>query len=273
MTIANNHVYVANLAYHMGVNWNSTSNVYEIFPSDDPNEGGPPNGWKPSVDFLFKKVNTAVTAAGESHYAVAYVLSGRWEDGKIGLQTVQGTTRNKTRVQHWAEPDALGKNYGDVEEYIKNTPAAIEMPKNATAFAEIQVVVGQIITDVFEYANKPTAEVLAPGDVNFDGTFDSADLTVVFQAGEYEDSETNNSTWATGDWTGDREFDTSDLVFAFQSGGYELQNGNGFVGLPQNQQLALLNTLKEVHDAGVDMTPFLSVLKVSKMELDVLLGI
>ena len=59
------------------------------------------------------------------------------------------------------------------------------------------------------------------GDANLDGEFNSGDLVTVFQAGEYEDEEDMNSTWATGDWNGDGDFDTSDLVRAFQDGGFE----------------------------------------------------
>jgi hypothetical protein len=59
------------------------------------------------------------------------------------------------------------------------------------------------------------------GDADFNGTFASADLVQVLQAGEYEDFTTGNSTWATGDWDGDLEFGTSDLVTAIAAGGYE----------------------------------------------------
>ncbi|MEZ6118851.1 MAG: SdrD B-like domain-containing protein [Pirellulaceae bacterium] len=58
------------------------------------------------------------------------------------------------------------------------------------------------------------------GDVNFDGRFDSADLVLVLQAGQYEDNVADNSTYRTGDWTGNGEFDAFDLVFAFQRGGF-----------------------------------------------------
>jgi hypothetical protein len=60
------------------------------------------------------------------------------------------------------------------------------------------------------------------GDANGDGQFDSTDLVLIFQAGEYEDAIAGNSTWSEGDWTCDGDFDTSDLVAAFQSGNYEL---------------------------------------------------
>jgi hypothetical protein len=58
------------------------------------------------------------------------------------------------------------------------------------------------------------------GDANLDGTFNSRDLVLVFQAGQYEDSIAGNSTWITGDWNCDGEFNSSDLVLAFQSGVY-----------------------------------------------------
>jgi hypothetical protein len=58
------------------------------------------------------------------------------------------------------------------------------------------------------------------GDANRDGVFNSSDLILVFQAGEYEDGITGNSTWAEGDWNGDGNFDSSDLIIAFQCGCY-----------------------------------------------------
>ena len=59
-----------------------------------------------------------------------------------------------------------------------------------------------------------------PGDTNRDGRFDSADLVLALQAGEYEDGLSQNSTWEEGDWNGDGEFDSSDLVFALAAGLY-----------------------------------------------------
>ena len=59
------------------------------------------------------------------------------------------------------------------------------------------------------------------GDANLDGEFNTGDLTLVFQAGQYEDDIAMNSSWVTGDWNGDGEFGTEDLVVAFQDGGYE----------------------------------------------------
>ncbi len=58
------------------------------------------------------------------------------------------------------------------------------------------------------------------GDANLDRRFDSRDLVLVLQAGEYEDRIEDNSTWAEGDWNGDGEFDAFDLVTALQTGRY-----------------------------------------------------
>jgi predicted outer membrane repeat protein len=59
-----------------------------------------------------------------------------------------------------------------------------------------------------------------PGDCDRDGIFNSTDLIIAFQAGEYEDAIAGNSTWEEGDWDGDGDFNSSDLVLAFQGGNY-----------------------------------------------------
>jgi hypothetical protein len=58
------------------------------------------------------------------------------------------------------------------------------------------------------------------GDANVDRIFNSSDLVLVFQAGEYEDAIDRNSTWNEGDWNCDGEFSSRDVVIAFQSGDY-----------------------------------------------------
>jgi hypothetical protein len=59
------------------------------------------------------------------------------------------------------------------------------------------------------------------GDANLDGIFNSRDMLIVFQAGEYEDGIPDNSTWREGDWNCDGDFGTGDLLTAFRHGGYE----------------------------------------------------
>lgn len=77
------------------------------------------------------------------------------------------------------------------------------------------------------------------GDANLDGRFDSQDLTLVFQAGKYEDGRLGNSLWQEGDWNCDGDFTSKDLVAAFA--------GEGFVaeatGLPLHQIASALNGL------------------------------
>lgn len=58
------------------------------------------------------------------------------------------------------------------------------------------------------------------GDSNDDGRFNASDLVRVFQAGEFLDNISNNSTFDEGDWNLDGDFDTSDLVLGFQVGTY-----------------------------------------------------
>ncbi len=59
------------------------------------------------------------------------------------------------------------------------------------------------------------------GDANLDGEFNSSDLVAVFSAGEFEDFQALNSSWAEGDWDGNGDFGTSDLVAALTEGGFE----------------------------------------------------
>ncbi|MCB0320262.1 MAG: hypothetical protein KDD60_04995 [Bdellovibrionales bacterium] len=59
------------------------------------------------------------------------------------------------------------------------------------------------------------------GDANLDGEFNTSDLILTFQIGEYEDDVPLNSGWASGDWNGDGDFNTSDFILAFQDGGFE----------------------------------------------------
>jgi hypothetical protein len=84
------------------------------------------------------------------------------------------------------------------------------------------------------------------GDTNLNGVFNTGDLVKVFQAGEYEDQLTGNSTWATGDWNGDTEFGSGDLVLAFSSGAFEGPSqlpgpAGGTSVVPEPAGLALLN--------------------------------
>ena len=90
---------------------------------------------------------------------------------------------------------------------------------------------GESLVELFTYtatdgesgsSSSLTIEVQQPlyGDANGDGQFDSKDLLLVFQLGEYDDGVKENSTFAEGDWNGDGDFDSADLILALQEGGY-----------------------------------------------------
>ena len=78
------------------------------------------------------------------------------------------------------------------------------------------------------------------GDADLNGLFNTSDLTLVFQAGEYEDDAIGNSTWSTGDWDGDREFATGDLVTAFQAAGFESGPRQSVRAIPEPNTASLL---------------------------------
>ena len=69
------------------------------------------------------------------------------------------------------------------------------------------------------------------GDANLDGRWTSADLIIVFQAGEYEDGHSNNSGWAEGDWDGDGDFTSRDFVVALQRNSYD--GNNAAISVPE----------------------------------------
>ena len=87
------------------------------------------------------------------------------------------------------------------------------------------------------------------GDANVDGEFNSSDMVVVFQAGEYEDDLRRNSAWSEGDWNGDREFTSADMVTAFAAGGYEKGPRTDAVAVPEPDIafLSLLVLLVSIH--------------------------
>lgn len=77
------------------------------------------------------------------------------------------------------------------------------------------------------------------GDSDFDGEFTTADLVMVFTAGEYEDGIARNSTWDEGDWDGDGDFGSGDLVMAFSRGGYEVGPRDTLIPVPEPSAMLL----------------------------------
>lgn len=107
-------------------------------------------------------------------------------------------------------PGSAAIDAGDPE-FDTEAPGTTEFDQRGAPFARVSC--GQLDIGAFELQ-------ILPGDANCDGQFDSSDLVHAFQAGEFEDSIPDNSTWSKGDWDGDGEFTTSDLVLAFQLGNF-----------------------------------------------------
>ncbi len=95
--------------------------------------------------------------------------------------------------------------------------------------------------DIRDYVESPELLNSYIGDANLDGEFNTGDLVSVLQAGQYEDSIDDNSTWSSGDWNGNADFDTGDLVFALQSGGFEMgPRATEMAAVPEPESVVLL---------------------------------
>ena len=104
---------------------------------------------------------------------------------------------------------------------IHHYPFRQSADKNPNGFVAVDT-----FWEFFERTAKdPSPSV--PGDSNGDGVFNSSDLLLAFQAGEYEDDIDGNSTVEEGDWNGDGDFNAADIIFAFQNGSYEFSAMNG----------------------------------------------
>jgi hypothetical protein len=82
------------------------------------------------------------------------------------------------------------------------------------------------------------------GDTTLDNVFESHDLVVVFQIGEYEDGIGGNSTWDEGDWNGDGDFDSDDLLLAAQTGGYVAQRPQAVPALAAGARVGAVTALE-----------------------------
>ncbi len=83
-------------------------------------------------------------------------------------------------------------------------------------------------------------EDATPGDANRDRRFDSTDIVDVFVAGRYETGEF--ATWSEGDWNDNAVFDSYDMILALQTGDYEqsLASVPHFVPEPSGALLLLM---------------------------------
>jgi hypothetical protein len=97
----------------------------------------------------------------------------------------------------------------------------------------------------------PGTGPVIPGDANGDGRFNSDDLLIISQAGEYEDGVEDNSTFAEGDFSGDGDFTSLDVVLAFQYGAYV--NAIGAAAIDRASLAARLSDEPSIDDDVTDL--------------------
>lgn len=97
----------------------------------------------------------------------------------------------------------------------------------------------QILRDIFG---------VAPGDITFDGNFDSQDLVRMFEIAKYE-TDAMDAVWTDGDFNCDGTVSTADLVLAFMSGAYVRP-----AVAASNVAGAVVNSLDSPHSREVDST-------------------
>ena len=101
----------------------------------------------------------------------------------------------------------------------------------------------------------PGGNSVVSGESNRDGGFNTADLILALQSGEYEDSVANNSTFEEGDWNADGEFNSRDFVYAFTFGLYV--NSGPLAARPVAPQSRLIAAaIDAVWSADDDDSPF-----------------
>jgi hypothetical protein len=150
-------------------------------------------------------------AAFRAHYAdsipIAGTFEGRLDDGGEQIRLVD---RNQTTIHDFVYDDESPWPNAADGLGMSLEPLDVRGDYNASS---------NWTTSSIQSGTPGSAEWLA-GDSNLDGLFDSRDLVLIFQAGEYEDLVVGNASWADGDWNRDGDVTSADLVFAFQAGNY-----------------------------------------------------
>ena len=174
------------------------------------------------IDFSFADNGILQLAPGEYIVAVENIdafrlrygneitVAGQWTGGlgnsseQITLMSGDAIVSQFTYSDGWeAATDGNGRTLVIVDPFIENLDLTTLNNKSSWRASYIE-------------NGSPGAASVLPGDVNGDGVFGTADLTLVFQAGEFEDGVDDNSTFDEGDWDNDGDFTTRDLVLVFQ---------------------------------------------------------
>lgn len=151
-------------------------------------------------------------AAFQVRYGEDLPVAGQWMGALSNISETISLLAGETVIQRFTYSDSwygLSDGRGSsIEVYAPGTKPSESWSNEATWRASV-------------FAGTPgTAGGIMAGDSNRDGVFDSSDLLLVFQAGEYEDDIDGNSTFEEGDWNGDGDFSSSDFVIAFMEGNY-----------------------------------------------------
>ncbi len=148
---------------------------------------------------------------------------GRYQVDVLGQDFAGNWQREPTRSRSWAVVAATGdlNDDGTMDAMDVNTLCRAVVQHDSSPALDLnrdgditREDVRQLVEDIF---------ATSFGDTNLDGQFDSSDLVLVLQRGEFEDTVPANSDWIDGDWNCDGDFSTEDLVFVFQRGGYRQQ--------------------------------------------------
>jgi hypothetical protein len=159
--------------------------------------------------------NTRLSAPDVFYFGSSIGESGNlWVNAGVTEEDALAPQHNPRDSMRPAEIDAL---------FDYNRDRLVDLADATIASERLKTVIQHLRLITVPGPNTPGAPLaILPGDANFDGRFDSRDLTLVFQSAEYEDDVLNNSTWVEGDWNGDGDFTTRDIIYAFQNGAYEV---------------------------------------------------
>ncbi len=192
-----------------------------------------------SLSIIISDVNESPSAINLSDATIA-------ENSGVGalVGTLSATDPDRTDSFSYALVSGPGSDNNAMFQIVGNelrTLANFEYEaKNAyTVRIRLTDAAGFTLEKAFTISVTDEVDTVAlPGDTNRDGIFNSTDLILAFQAGEYEDTIAGNSVWTDGDWNGDGEFDSSDIVFAFQRSVYVLDDVFGAIAARWNEPSA-----------------------------------
>jgi hypothetical protein len=156
-------------------------------------------------------------------YSLGGTLVGSWTISTPGATSPTGITLDPSNPNHLWIVDAGTKRVYQYDGGMALTSGALSASTSfplAAGNINPQGIADPLVAAADRVSITNNQSLQPAGDANRDGIFNSTDLMLVFEAGEYEDDVAGNSTFEKGDWNDDGEFNSRDLVFAFQQGNY-----------------------------------------------------